>query len=216
MVTDNRSAGPTVPAEYEGYDALPIVDVKVHMLGQARSGGHGLLRVITEGGIEGWCNNLDVRAAHFIVDQFRDMLIGRDALARERIWHDLLMWERFQWSPKEVRGAIDIALWDLMGQACGQPVSRLLGGVYRDRIRPYGSMLFDEPDVLAQRLQQVVARGFKAIKLGWRPFGRRNNAFDEKLVATARETVGSEVTLLVDAGGSEQFWPHGFSAMWAY
>jgi L-alanine-DL-glutamate epimerase-like enolase superfamily enzyme len=74
-------------------------------------------------------------------------------------------------------------------------------------------MLFDEPDVLAQQLQQVVTRGFKAIKLGWRPFGRRNNAFDEKLVATARETVGSEVTLLVDAGGSEQFWPHGYK--WA-
>ena len=68
---------------------------------------------------------------------------------------------------------IDIALWDLFGKICNQPVSRLLGGVYRDRIQPYGSMLFDEPDVLAQRLQQVVARGFKAIKLGWRPFGRR-------------------------------------------
>ncbi|MDE0817676.1 MAG: mandelate racemase/muconate lactonizing enzyme family protein [Pirellulaceae bacterium] len=108
---------------------------------------------------------------------------------------------------------IDIALWDLFGKICNQPVSRLLGGVYRDRIQPYGSMLFDEPDVLAQQLQQVVTRGFKAIKLGWRPFGRRNNAFDEKLVATARETVGSEVTLLVDAGGSEQFWPHGYK--WA-
>jgi D-galactarolactone cycloisomerase len=108
---------------------------------------------------------------------------------------------------------IDIALWDLFGKICNQPVSRLLGGVYRDRIQPYGSMLFAEPDVLAQRLQQVVGRGFKAIKLGWRPFGRRNNAFDEKLVATARETVGSEVTLLVDAGGSEQFWPHGYK--WA-
>ncbi len=108
---------------------------------------------------------------------------------------------------------IDIALWDLFGKICKQPVSRLLGGVYRDRIQPYGSMLFAEPDVLAERLQQVVGRGFKAIKLGWRPFGRRNNAFDEKLVATARETVGSEVTLLVDAGGSEQFWPHGYK--WA-
>jgi len=108
---------------------------------------------------------------------------------------------------------IDIALWDLFGKICNQPVSRLLGGVYRDRIQPYGSMLFAEPDVLAERLQQVVGRGFKAIKLGWRPFGRRNNAFDEKLVATARETVGAEVTLLVDAGGSEQFWPHGYK--WA-
>ena len=122
-------------------------------------------------------------------------------------------WQGRGGTVEHVISGIDIALWDLFGKICNQPVSRLLGGVYRDRIQPYGSMLFDEPDVLAQRLQEVVGRGFKAIKLGWRPFGRRNNAFDEKLVATARETVGSEVTLLVDAGGSEQFWPHGYK--WA-
>ena len=122
-------------------------------------------------------------------------------------------WQGRGGTVEHVISGIDIALWDLFGKSCHQPVSRLLGGVYRDRIQPYGSILFDEPDVLAQRLQQVVGRGFKAIKLGWRPFGRRSHAFDEKLVATARETVGSEVTLLVDAGGSEQFWPHGYK--WA-
>jgi L-alanine-DL-glutamate epimerase-like enolase superfamily enzyme len=58
-----------------------------------------------------------------------------------------------------------------------------------------------------------VARGFKAIKLGWRPFGRRDSRFDELLVRTARETVGPDVELMVDAGGSEQFWPHGYK--WA-
>jgi L-alanine-DL-glutamate epimerase-like enolase superfamily enzyme len=104
---------------------------------------------------------------------------------------------------------IDIALWDLMGKACGQPVSRLMGGNYRDRIKPYGSILFDEPDALAKNLESVVARGFKAIKMGWRPFGRRDRAFDELLVQTARDTVGDDVELMVDAGGSEQFWPHG-------
>ena len=55
--------------------------------------------------------------------------------------------------------------------------------------------------------------GFRAIKLGWRPFGRRDSTFDELLVRTARETVGDGVDLLVDAGGSEQFWPHGIK--WA-
>lgn len=104
---------------------------------------------------------------------------------------------------------IDIALWDLMGQACEQPVSRLLGGNYRSTIKPYGSILFDEPAPLKAMLESVVARGFKAIKMGWRPFGRRNRQFDELLVKTARETVGDEVELMVDAGGSEQFWPHG-------
>ena len=99
------------------------------------------------------------------------------------------------------------------GQGCGQPVSRLLGGNYRDQIRPYGSILFDEPDPLRKTLTDVVERGFRSIKLGWRPFGRRDRAFDELLVKTARQTVGDNVELMVDAGGSEQFWPHGVN--WA-
>ena len=84
-----------------------------------------------------------------------------------------------------------------------------MGGCYRDRIKPYGSLLFDEPDVLQENLLATVARGFRAIKLGWRPFGRRDRKTDELLVRTARETVGEEVEIMVDAGGSEQFWPHG-------
>jgi L-alanine-DL-glutamate epimerase-like enolase superfamily enzyme len=108
---------------------------------------------------------------------------------------------------------IDIALWDLFGKICRQPVARLLGGYYRDRIKPYGSLLFDEPARLRDKLQRAMARGFKALKLGWRPFGRRDRKTDELLVRTARDTVGPEVELMVDAGGSEQFWPHGYK--WA-
>src|SRR5438045_4191021 len=104
-------------------------------------------------------------------------------------------------------------LSDLMGQACGQPVSRLLGGCYRQRIKPYGSILFDEPARLRDTLRQTVGRGFRAIKLGWRPFGRRDARTDEKLMETARDAVGPDVELMVDAGGSEQFWPHGYK--WA-
>src|SRR5262249_14270679 len=85
-----------------------------------------------------------------------------------------------------------------------------LGGYYRDRIKPYGSMLFDEPEPLREKLLQTVARGFKAIKLGWRPFGRRDRKFDELLIRTAREAVGPSIELMVDAGGSDQSWPHGY------
>src|SRR6266404_2800255 len=96
-----------------------------------------------------------------------------------------------------------------MGKALNQPVSRLLGGNYRDRIKPYASMLFDDPPKLKEKLLQQVARGFKAIKMGWRPFGRVSRKLDELLIRTAREAVGDDVELMVDAGGSEQYWPHG-------
>jgi D-galactarolactone cycloisomerase len=122
-------------------------------------------------------------------------------------------WQGRGGSVEHAISGLDIALWDLMGRICGQPVSRLLGGNYRDRIKPYGSMLFDEPEPLQDKLHNVVARGFRAIKLGWRPFGRRNRRFDELLICTARDAVGENVELMVDAGGSEQFWPHGVN--WA-
>jgi L-alanine-DL-glutamate epimerase-like enolase superfamily enzyme len=63
--------------------------------------------------------------------------------------------------------------------------------------------------VLREKLQQQVARGFRAIKMGWRPFGRVSRKKDEELIRTARDTVGPDVELMVDAGGSEQYWPHG-------
>ncbi|MFG0295247.1 MAG: mandelate racemase/muconate lactonizing enzyme family protein, partial [Maioricimonas sp. JB045] len=137
---------------------------------------------------------------------------GASAVQPERVSETLRQssfWQGRGGAVEHAISGIDIALWDLMGKACNQPVSRLLGGDYRNTIRPYGSILFDEPDALRRTLEDVVARGFRAIKLGWRPFGRRDRTFDELLVRTARQTVGDGVDLMVDAGGSEQFWPHG-------
>ena len=140
------------------------------------------------------------------------LLKNESALEPERICeklHQSTFWQGRGGAVTHAVSGIDIALWDIMGKACGQPVSRLLGGNYRDRIKPYGSILFDEPDALARNLESVVGRGFRAIKMGWRPFGRRDRAFDELLVKTARQAVGDDIDLMVDAGGSEQFWPHG-------
>jgi D-galactarolactone cycloisomerase len=140
------------------------------------------------------------------------LLRGESAVEPERVSETLrqsTFWQGRGGSVEHAISGIDIALWDLMGKACSQPVSRLLGGNYRQTIKPYGSILFDEPEPLRRTLSSVVERGFKAVKLGWRPFGRRDRKFDEHLVRTARQTVGDGVELMVDAGGSEQFWPHG-------
>jgi L-alanine-DL-glutamate epimerase-like enolase superfamily enzyme len=143
-------------------------------------------------------------------------LIGESGLEPERVSEKLrqsMFWLGRGGSVEHTISGLDIALWDLLGKALGQPVSRLLGGNYRQRIKPYASILFDDPPVLREKLQQQLARGFRAIKMGWRPFGRVSRKLDEQLIKTARETVGEEVELMVDAGGSEQFWPHGVS--WA-
>ena len=146
----------------------------------------------------------------------KPMLVGETILEAERVGEklrQLTFWQGRGGAVEHTISGLDIALWDLMGKALGQPVSRLLGGNYRDRIKPYASILFDDPPVLREKLREQVARGFRAIKMGWRPFGRVSRKLDELLIKTAREAVGDEVELMVDAGGSEQFWPHGVT--WA-
>lgn len=178
---------------------------------------HTLVELHTEDGISGvgscFTSGKLVQGA---VDLLWPLLKDQSAVEPERVSETLRQasfWQGRGGSVEHAISGIDIALWDIMGKVCGQPISRLLGGNYRSRIRPYGSMLFDEPDALRKSLEATVSRGFKSIKLGWRPFGRRDRKFDELLVRTARETVGADVELMVDAGGSEQFWPHGLN--WA-
>ncbi|NBO91977.1 MAG: mandelate racemase/muconate lactonizing enzyme family protein [Planctomycetia bacterium] len=143
-------------------------------------------------------------------------LIGERADEPARVTEKLrqsCFWQGRGGAVEHAISGIDIALWDLFGKITNQPVSRLLGGNYRTRIKPYGSLLFDEPGPLRDALLATKARGFKAIKLGWRPFGRRDARTDELLIQTARDTLGPDIELMVDAGGSEQFWPHGYK--WA-
>jgi D-galactarolactone cycloisomerase len=143
-------------------------------------------------------------------------MIGECALEPERLSEKLrqsMFWFGRGGAVEHTISGIDIALWDLLGKALNQPVARLLGGIYRDKIKPYASILFADPPVLRDKLLEQTSRGFKAIKMGWRPFGRVSRELDELLIRTARDTVGPDVELMVDAGGSEQFWPHGIS--WA-
>jgi L-alanine-DL-glutamate epimerase-like enolase superfamily enzyme len=150
------------------------------------------------------------------VKLLRPLLIGERSDEPARVSEKLrqhTFWQGRGGAVEHAISGIDIALWDLFGKVVNQPVARLLGGVYRDRIKPYGSLLFDEPDRLREKLKHAVARGFKAIKLGWKPFGRCDAKTDELLIRTARDTVGPGVELMVDAGGSDAYWPHGLK--WA-
>ncbi len=176
-----------------------------------------LLEIHTDEGLHGIGSVMTSKSlVAAAIDLLRPHLIGERADEPARVSEKLrqsMFWQGRGGAVEHAISGLDIALWDLMGKICRQPISRLLGGCYRNRIKPYGSILFDEPGRLRETLQQTVSRGFRAIKLGWRPFGRRDRRFDELLIRTARDTVGPEVELMVDAGGSEQFWPHGYK--WA-
>jgi D-galactarolactone cycloisomerase len=66
---------------------------------------------------------------------------------------------------------------------------------------------------MPDELLPVKAQGFRAFKIGWGPFGGSSNALDEAIVHAAREAVGSESLLMVDAGASDAFCPQHYK--WA-
>ncbi|MGB1891152.1 MAG: mandelate racemase/muconate lactonizing enzyme family protein [Candidatus Latescibacterota bacterium] len=178
---------------------------------------HSLVEVITDEGVVGLGSvYTSAKLVEGALGILRPMLIGESAIEPVRVCenlHQSTFWQGRGGSITHAISGIDIALWDIFGKVTGQPISRLLGGRYRDKVKPYGSLLMIEPEHLPPRLEDAVQRGFKAIKMGWGPFGRVSAAMDEAIVKTARETVGPDVELMVDAGGSDRYWPHGYK--WA-
>jgi D-galactarolactone cycloisomerase len=178
---------------------------------------HTLIIVRTDDGLTGvgsvFTNAGLVRAALAVMEP---LYRGENALEPERVsekLHQHTFWLGRGGSLTHAISGIDIALWDILGQATGQPVGRLLGGRYRERVLPYASLLMDQPEPLAEHLREIASRGFRAFKIGWGPFGRVSNDLDEQIVAAAREAVGPEAMLMVDAGGSDAYWTNGLK--WA-
>lgn len=124
--------------------------------------------------------------------------------------HRATFWQGRGGSVTHTISGLDQALWDLFGQQTGQPVSRLLGGRYRERVRPYASVLMDQPDRLRDHLAELLDQGFRSFKIGWGPFGRVSARLDEQIVAAARQAIGEEAELMVDAGGSDTAWANGY------
>ncbi|MBP2269142.1 MULTISPECIES: mandelate racemase/muconate lactonizing enzyme family protein [Micrococcaceae] len=178
---------------------------------------HTLISVHTEDGLIGvgsvFTSEALVKAALELLTPY---LIGENALEPERVaerLHRTTFWMGRGGSVTHTISGIDTALWDILGQATGQPVGRLLGGRYREKVRAYASLLMQEPIKLSEHLTNLKSRGWTAFKIGWGPFGRVSAQLDEAIVAAAREAVGPDALLMVDAGASDSAWSNGYK--WA-
>ena len=180
-------------------------------------GVHTLVAVHTDEGVTGFGSvftNVDlVRAALAVLEPlWRDERADEPERVSEKL-HQHTFWMGRGGSLTHAISGIDIALWDILGQTTGQPIGRLLGGRYRERVRPYASLLMDRPEVMSDRIGGARERGFRAFKIGWGPFGRESAAIDEAIVRAARDAAGPDCLLMVDAGASDAFWPQGYK--WA-
>ena len=132
---------------------MKITDVRVTVItAETPFGGPpgrsfaNLVQVFTDQGIEGDFLAGGGRAggrgvAESIVNQVKPMVLGKDPLDREAMWHNLVSRSTSGGGiSMNAIGAIDVCLWDIGGKAAGIPVYKLLGG-YRDKIRAYASLI---------------------------------------------------------------------------
>ena len=96
---------------------------------------------------------------------------------------------------------IDIALWDILGKKLNEPVYKLIGYKKSYQKLPYASQLFgDTPEETFNKAKKNKASGFKAVKFGWGPFGKKGLGNDIAHLVAAREGLGKNISLMVDAG----------------
>lgn len=169
------------------------------------------LKIETDAGIDGWGEPIVEGRAHTVaamVAELADYLIGKDPRHIEDHWTVLYRGGFYRGGALHMSAlaGIDQALWDIKGKWLGQPVSQLLGGKLRDRIRSYSWIGGDRPADTAAAAQAAVLRGFSAIKMNGTDELQYIDSYakiDRCLanVAAVREAVGPDVGIGVDFHG---------------
>jgi len=200
---------------------MKITGVEVHVLksplaepfafsqGWVRQRSATLVEVITDEGVTGWgeafAQGLEPPeiAAAAIEYALKPLLIGADPLATEVLWHRMYHATRDYGRKGSVVAAIsalDIALWDIAGRARGEPIHKLLGGAFRDRVEPYATGFYrikgqGEAARLAEEAVRHHEAGFRLmkVKLG---YGVEDDI--ACMQAICRAIQGRDVTLMID------------------
>lgn len=141
--------------------------------------------------------------SHKICRGLAECVVGQDPFEIERLIHRMYEGTIFfgrQGAVIQAMSGVEIALWDLMGQATGQPVYKLLGGGFRKRFVAYASILFgDTPAQTEQTARKLAGQGYRAVKFGWGPMGQ-SEASDIAHIRAARQGLGEGIELMIDAG----------------
>ena len=169
------------------------------------------LKIETDAGISGWGEPvvegkaLTVEAA---VKELADYLIGKDPRLIEDHWTVMHRGGFYRGGPilMSAIAGIDQALWDIKGKALGVPVHELLGGKLRETIKVYSWIGGDRPAEVAAGAKDVVARGFRALKMNGTEELQIVDSHDRidaaiERVAMVREAVGPNIGIAVDFHG---------------
>ena len=163
-----------------------------------------LVKLTTDDGLVGWgeaCCGADTASIDAALRAMTPFVVGRDPWNREAMRRDAFthgLWQfrvgtgNFAWA------GIDMALWDICGRACGQPLWRLLGGIQQPEVTYFYYVARGSRESLAAQVEEGLAKSFEVfyLKVGL------DDAEDVELVATVREALGTRPRLRLDANGS--------------
>src|ERR1700758_1917333 len=121
-----------LPEKRSGHGSIKITDLRCAIIGR-----NPVVRIVTDQGISGYGQAESTKPyLKPMVLFYRDYLLGEDPTDVDRVMLKIRRMGAFKpWG--SAVSAIEIALWDIAGQAVGAPVYKLLGGKIRDRVRAY-------------------------------------------------------------------------------
>lgn len=172
-----------------------------------RIGGNSIVEIHTDQGLTGIGPGMDPA----LLPAVKAQLAGQDPFDTERHMARL----RYHAQGSSYRGAasVDIALWDVIGKACGQPLYKLWGGA-KDRVPAYASMvLLSTPEERADMAARLAGEGWRAIKLR---LHHETMSEDLRTVEMVRRTVSGPMALMTDANQAQSSgnWQPG--VLWDY
>jgi len=193
---------------------MKISDVKTFVVGTPWR-NLTFVRVQTDEGLSGigevrMLNHTDALLGYFS-EAVPNHVLGRDPFNIESLVQSMYRndFARAGEIAMSAIATLEIACWDIIGQALGQPIYRLLGGAVRERIKAYANGWYTgerTPEEFHAAALRVVAKGYRALKFD--PFGSGFYELDiaEKgrvieLVEAVRAAVGPEVEILIEMHG---------------
>ena len=186
---------------------------------------YAIVRVTTKDGIQGigFCYG-GSSAGDIVTRAVRELLgpklVGQDTFRVEGLWSEMYQEALLQGRAGAVMRAIsilDTAIWDVNARTVGLPLYKYLGAVRTDRVPAYasGGYYLDgkPPEKLGEELAGYVAAGFKAVKM---KVGRLDPRGEEARIKAAREAIGPDVLLMLDANNAWQDLPTAMRFMERY
>jgi mannonate dehydratase len=147
---------------------MKIVDAKVIICCPGRN--FVTLKIVTEDGVHGLgdatLNGRELAVASYLKDHVIPLLIGRDARRIEDTWHYLYKGAYWRRGPVTMAaiGAVDTALWDIMGKTLNAPVYQLLGGASRESVMVYGHANGENMEDTVKAVAHYAEMGYRAIR----------------------------------------------------